>query len=84
MGYSDDISNDLDFLLTKDGEGLALIGILTLAWALKPLLTGFTVGAGGVGGVFASSIWWSPSGICFCLGVNMVFGEGTIPLGMLS
>ena len=81
MGYSDDISNDLDFLLTKDGEGLALIGILTLAWALKPLLTGFTVGAGGVGGVFAPSLFGGALlGFVFALGVNMVFGEGTIPV----
>ena len=48
----------------------------------KPLLTGFTVGAGGVGGVFAPSLFGGALlGFVFALGVNMVFGEGTIPVG---
>ena len=82
MGYSDDISNDLNFLLTKDGKGLTLIGILLFAWALKPLLTGFTVGAGGVGGVFAPSLFGGALlGFIFALGVNMVMGPNTVPIG---
>jgi len=82
MGYSDDISNDLNFLLTKDGKGLTLLGILLFAWALKPLLTGFTVGAGGVGGVFAPSLFGGALlGFIFALGVNMVMGPDIIPIG---
>jgi CIC family chloride channel protein len=82
MGYSGEISNDLSFLLTKDGKGLALIGILLFAWALKPILTGLTVGAGGVGGVFAPSLFGGALlGFMFALGVNMIMGPGTIPVG---
>jgi CIC family chloride channel protein len=81
MGYSDDISNDLGFL-TTDGKGFALIGILLIAWALKPILTGLTVGAGGVAGVFAPSLFGGALlGFVFAVSVNMVFGEGTIPVG---
>lgn len=82
MGYSDDLSNNLSFLLTKEGKGLALIGILLFAWALKPIITGFTVGAGGVGGVFAPSLFGGALlGFMFGIGVNMVMGPDTIPVG---
>ncbi|MFZ9054753.1 MAG: chloride channel protein [Flavobacteriales bacterium] len=38
-------------------EGWALLGFLMLAWMLKPILTGVTLGAGGVAGVFAPAIF---------------------------
>ncbi|MAO46233.1 MAG: chloride channel protein [Crocinitomicaceae bacterium] len=80
-GYSDDFENDLGFLLTNNAEGITLIGLLFLAWALKPLLTGFTVGGGGVGGVFAPSLFGGALlGYIFAVSVNMIFGEGTIPI----
>lgn len=81
MGYSDSISNDLSFL-TRNGEGIFLIATLLLAWSLKPLLTGMTVGAGGVAGVFAPSLFGGALlGFIFAIAINMVFGEGTIPIG---
>lgn len=81
MGYSDTISNDLSFL-TKNGEGIFLIATLLLAWSLKPMLTGMTVGAGGVAGVFAPSLFGGALlGFIFAIAINMVFGEGTIPIG---
>ena len=81
MGSSGDISNDLGYL-TNNGKGLVLVGILLLAWALKPILTGLTVGAGGVVGVFAPALFGGALlGFIFALCVNMIFGEGTIPVG---
>lgn len=81
MGYSDTISNDLSFL-TRDGKGIFLIATLLLAWSLKPLLTGMTVGAGGVAGVFAPSLFGGALlGFIFAFAVNLIFGEGTIPYG---
>ena len=38
-------------------NGWMLIGFLMLAWVLKPVLTGMTLGAGGVAGVFAPAIF---------------------------
>lgn len=38
-------------------EGWTLMAFLVLAWILKPLLTGVTLGAGGVAGVFAPAIF---------------------------
>jgi CIC family chloride channel protein len=38
-------------------SGWMLIGFLMLAWVLKPVLTGMTLGAGGVAGVFAPAIF---------------------------
>jgi len=81
MGSPGDISSDMGFL-TNGGKEIVLIGILLLAWALKPVLTGLTVGAGGVVGVFAPALFGGALlGFIFAISVNMIFGEGTIPVG---
>ncbi|MGY8918041.1 MAG: chloride channel protein, partial [Flavobacteriales bacterium] len=80
MGYSDDISHELSPF--KNVEGLAIIAALLLAWALKPILTGLTVGAGGVAGIFAPSLFGGALlGYIFALTVNMILGPDTIPVG---
>ena len=80
MGYSDIITSELMFF--DNAEGFAIIAALLLAWALKPILTGLTVGAGGVAGVFAPSLFGGALlGYIFALSVNMVFGPDTIPVG---
>ena len=80
MGYSDDISHELSPF--NNVEGLAIIAALLLAWALKPILTGLTVGAGGVAGIFAPSLFGGALlGYIFALTVNMILGPDTIPVG---
>jgi CIC family chloride channel protein len=80
MGYSDDLSNEL--IPLKNAQGLALIGVLLIAWALKPVLTGLTVGAGGVAGVFAPALFGGALlGYIFAISTNLIFGPGTIPVG---
>ena len=80
MGYSDDLSNEL--IPLKNAQGLALIGVLLIAWALKPFLTGLTVGAGGVAGVFAPALFGGALlGYIFAISTNLIFGPGTIPVG---
>ncbi len=80
MGYSDDLSNEL--IPLKNAQGLALIGVLLIAWALKPFLTGLTVGAGGVAGVFAPALFGGALlGYIFAISANLIFGPGTIPVG---
>ena len=68
-------------MLFENAEGFAIIAALLLAWALKPILTGLTVGAGGVAGVFAPSLFGGALlGYIFALIVNMIFGPDTIPV----
>ena len=79
-GSSDVISSEL--IPFDNVEGLLIIAALLFAWALKPILTGLTVGAGGVAGVFAPSLFGGALlGYIFALSVNMVFGPDTIPVG---
>jgi CIC family chloride channel protein len=80
MGSSDVISSEL--IPFNNSDGLVIIAALLFAWALKPILTGLTVGAGGVAGVFAPSLFCGALlGYTFALSVNMVFGPDTIPVG---
>ena len=80
MGSSNVISREL--IPFNNSEGLVIIAALLFAWALKPVLTGLTVGAGGVAGVFAPSLFCGALlGYTFALSVNMVFGPDTIPVG---
>ncbi|MBT6175157.1 MAG: chloride channel protein [Flavobacteriales bacterium] len=80
MGSSNVISGEL--IPFNNSEGLVIIAALLFAWALKPILTGLTVGAGGVAGVFAPSLFCGALlGYTFALSVNMVFGPETIPVG---
>tara|TARA_B110000881_G_scaffold149985_1_gene132995 strand:+ start:72 stop:1484 length:1413 start_codon:yes stop_codon:yes gene_type:complete len=79
-GSSDVISSEL--IPFDNVEGLLIIAALLFAWALKPILTGLTVGAGGVAGVFAPALFGGALlGYIFALSVNMVFGPDTIPIG---
>jgi len=79
-GSSDVISSEL--IPFDNVEGLLIIVALLFAWALKPILTGLTVGAGGVAGVFAPALFGGALlGYIFALSVNMVFGPDTIPIG---
>ncbi len=81
-GSTDELYKLLSSLNIEKGQELALIGILLLAWALKPLLTGLTVGAGGVGGVFTPSLFGGALlGFIYAHVVNMVMGPDTIPVG---
>jgi len=80
MGSSNVISGEL--IPFNNSEGLVIIAALLFAWALKPILTGLTVGAGGVAGVFAPSLFCGALlGYTFAVSVNMVFGPDTIPVG---
>ncbi|PCJ80331.1 MAG: chloride channel protein [Bacteroidetes bacterium] len=80
MGFSHDLANEL--IPLEKAEGVALIGVLLIAWALKPILTGLTVGAGGVAGVFAPALFGGALlGYVFALSVNLIFGPDTIPVG---
>ena len=80
MGSSDVISREL--ILFDHTDGFAIVAALLFAWALKPILTGLTVGAGGVAGVFAPSLFGGALlGYIFAISVNMVFGPDTIPVG---
>ncbi len=80
MGYSDELANEL--IPQINAQGLTLLGVLFIAWALKPILTGLTVGAGGVAGVFAPAIFGGALlGYIFALSTNIIFGPDTIPIG---
>lgn len=63
-------------------EGLLLVFVLLAAWALKPMLTGFTVGAGGVAGVFAPVLFsGAVLGYVFAIGLNLLAGDAVMPVG---
>ena len=80
MGSSDIIYSEL--IPFDNTEGFLIIAALLFAWTLKPILTGLTVGAGGVAGVFAPSLFGGALlGYIFALSVNMIFGPDTIPVG---
>jgi CIC family chloride channel protein len=40
-----------------EGTTLRLLAVLSILWLCKPALTGLTVGAGGVGGIFAPALF---------------------------
>ncbi len=80
-GHSAILAGDMTMNLV-DPEGWVLIGFLMLAWMLKPLLTGMTVGAGGVAGIFAPAIFCGALlGYVYALGLNSFLLEGGIPIG---
>lgn len=89
-GY--DIVNDLfeghASLLTSslplpwESKGWGVIVFLVLAWVLKPFLTGMTVGAGGVAGIFAPAIFCGAIlGHAYATAMGMLVSESVIPIG---
>ncbi len=80
-GHSKLLASDMTWS-QLDPEGWSLIGLLLLAWILKPMLTGMTVGAGGVAGIFAPAIFCGALlGYVYTLGLEQVFGNDTLPVG---
>ena len=81
LGYSDVLIEDVWML----GGKLALpslLGWLVLACCLKPMLTGFTVGAGGVAGIFAPALFSGALvGFAFALGINGWINPTAMPIG---
>ena len=67
-----------NYLFGQDATGVALIGLMAMMLLMKPLATGFTIGAGGSGGIFAPSLFMGAIlGFVFASVLNMVFGVGT-------
>jgi CIC family chloride channel protein len=61
--------------------GWILIASLMLAWVLKPILTGMTLGAGGVAGVFAPAIFCGALlGHQFAIVTDWVSGSWALPM----
>lgn len=61
--------------------GWFLIASLMLAWVLKPILTGMTLGAGGVAGVFAPAIFCGALlGHQFAIVTDWVSGSWALPM----
>ncbi|MDA0945412.1 MAG: chloride channel protein [Bacteroidetes bacterium] len=80
-GYSDALIEDV-WMLEGSMALPSLLGLLLLAGLLKPMLTGFTVGAGGVAGIFAPALFsGAVFGFAFALGLNGFVGPTTMPIG---
>ena len=63
-------------------NGWLLIGFLMLAWVLKPVLTGMTLGAGGVAGVFAPAIFCGALlGHQFAIVTEWISSSWALPMG---
>ena len=63
-------------------NGWMLIGFLMLAWVLKPVLTGMTLGAGGVAGVFAPAIFCGALlGHQFAIVTEWISSSWALPMG---
>ena len=81
LGYSDVLIEDV-WMMEGAMSLPSLIGWILLASCLKPMLTGFTVGAGGVAGVFAPALFSGALfGFAFALGLNAFWGPVTMPIG---
>ena len=81
LGYSDMLIEDV-WMLEGSLALPSLLGLLLLASFLKPMLTGLTVGAGGVAGVFAPALFSGAIfGFAFALGLNGFVGPTTMPIG---
>ncbi len=81
LGYSDVLIEDV-WMLEGSLALPSLLGWILLASCLKPMLTGFTVGAGGVAGVFAPALFSGALiGFAFALGLNGFIGPTTMPFG---
>ena len=80
-GHSTLLAGDMT-MNQMDPQGWWLIGFLLLAWILKPILTGMTVGAGGVAGIFAPAIFCGALlGYVYSLGLEQIFGTEVLPVG---
>lgn len=61
-------------------EWTVLVGLVG-AWMLKPMLTGLTVGAGGVAGIFAPTLYGGAVlGACFAVGTTLALGQPVLPV----
>ena len=81
LGYSDVLIQDV-WMLEGSLALPSLVGWLVLAACLKPMLTGFTVGAGGVAGIFAPALFSGALvGFAFALGLNGFVDPTTMPIG---
>ena len=81
LGYSDVLIEDM-WMLEGSLALPSLLGWLLLAACLKPMLTGFTVGAGGVAGIFAPALFAGALvGFAFALGVNGWINPTAMPIG---
>lgn len=81
LGYSDVLIEDVWMLEGKLALP-SLLGWLMLACCLKPMLTGFTVGAGGVAGIFAPALFSGALvGFAFALGINGWINPTAMPIG---
>ena len=81
LGYSDVLIEDM-WMLEGSLALPSLLGWLLLAACLKPMLTGFTVGAGGVAGIFAPALFAGALvGFAFALGVNGWINPTAMPMG---
>ena len=81
LGYSDVLIEDVWMLEGKLALP-SLLGWLVLACCLKPMLTGFTVGAGGVAGIFAPALFSGALvGFAFALGINGWINPTAMPIG---
>ncbi len=81
LGYSDVLIEDV-WMLEGSLALPSLLGWLLLASCLKPMLTGFTVGAGGVAGVFAPALFSGALvGFAMALSINGFVGPMAMPIG---
>ncbi len=80
-GHSNLLTGEMT-LNQLEPEGWSLIGLLLIAWILKPVLTGMTVGAGGVAGIFAPAIFCGALlGYVYALGLEQLVGYELVPVG---
>ena len=81
LGYSDVLIEDV-WMMEGSLALPGLIGLLVLVSCLKPMLTGFTTGAGGVAGIFAPALFSGAIlGFAFALGLNGFLDPTTMPIG---
>ena len=80
-GVSTGLADDMAIHLFAP-KGMLLVAVLLVAWTLKPLFTGLTVGAGGVAGVFAPALFsGAVLGYVFAVAVNLFAGFEAMPVG---
>jgi len=80
-GHAKILASDMT-MRNMDPEGWVLIAFLMLAWVLKPIVTGVTLGAGGVAGVFAPAIFCGALlGYQFALVAGWIGPTWSLPIG---
>ncbi len=80
-GHSKILASDMT-MRNMDPEGWMLIAFLMIAWVLKPIVTGVTLGAGGVAGVFAPAIFCGALlGYQFALVAGWIGPTWSLPIG---